>query len=87
VFLLSGLAGIDAQVLRSTSYSVIVASADLIRFVGHTVFQEKIVGFETLGQGKRACPVALCWMAALLHRGFILMLQKNPESDSVRDQQ
>jgi hypothetical protein len=43
VFLLSGLAGIDAQVLRSTAYSVTVASAELIRFVGHTVFQEKIV--------------------------------------------
>jgi hypothetical protein len=30
---------------------------------------------------------ALCQAPAFLYRGYILLLQKNPESESVRDQQ
>jgi len=30
---------------------------------------------------------ALCCLSAFMHYGFILMSQKNPETESVRDQQ
>jgi hypothetical protein len=30
---------------------------------------------------------ASCWVRVFLYCGYILMLQKNPESESVRDQQ
>ena len=32
-------------------------------------------------------PAALCWVPAFLQCGFRLMLQKNPETKSVRNQQ
>src|SRR5262249_10832355 len=34
----------------------------------------------------RACP-ALGWLSAFSHRGFLLMLQENPERETVRDEQ
>lgn len=36
---------------------------------------------------RRDGPSALGWVPAFPHCGFTLMLQKNPENESVRDQQ
>jgi hypothetical protein len=32
-------------------------------------------------------PLSERWLSALPHRGFLLMLQKNPEREAVRDEQ
>src|SRR5215831_15143115 len=32
-------------------------------------------------------PITERWLSALLDRGFLLMLQKNPEGEAVRDEQ
>ena len=46
--------------------------------------QDQATGFLYL----RIDPIfALCCLSAFTHYGFILMSQKNPETESVRDQQ